>query len=128
MKDLYSKQAEQDNQTSADFARFYADFREVMKMKKMSLIAIVILAATIFALTVPGVVSARGDGTISTTVIDAGAFITVKETVGGDVLSLYRIRDDRIILVDTVVNTSNRSSSDTSFQKRYLIRVDVENR
>jgi len=97
-------------------------------MRRILLLSLVFIAATIFALTVPGVVSARGDGTISTTVIDAGAFITVKETVGGDVLSLYRIRDDRIILVDTVVNTSNRSSSDTSFQKRYLIRVDVENR
>ncbi len=97
-------------------------------MKRISLLSLVFIAATIIALTVPGTVSARGDGTISTTVIDAGAFITVKETVGGDVLSLYRIRDDRIILVDTVFNTSDRSSSSTSYAKRYLIRVDVENR
>ena len=97
-------------------------------MRKISLLSLVFIAATIFALTVPGAVSAQGDGTISTTVIDAGAFITVKETVVGDILSLYRIRDDRIILVDTAVNTSNRSSSDTSLPKRYLIRLEVENR
>jgi len=101
---------------------------EDMTMKRISLLVIVFIAAAIFALMVPGAVSAQGDGTISTTVIDAGAFITVKETVRGDVLSLYRIRDDRIILVDTVFNTSDRSSSSTSYAKRYLIRVDVENR
>ena len=97
-------------------------------MRKISMLLRVLIAATIFTLSVPGFVSAQGDGAISTTVIDAGAFITVKETAKGDVLSLYRIRGDQIILVDTVVNTSNRSSSDTSFQKRYLIRVDVENK
>ena len=97
-------------------------------MRKISLLSLVLIAGTIFVLTVPGAVSAQGDETISTTVIDEGAFITVKETAGGDVLSLYRVRGDRIILVDTVVNTDNRKSSDTSFQKRYLVRLDVENR
>jgi hypothetical protein len=97
-------------------------------MKKMPLLPITLVAAVVWALMVPGAVSAQGDETISTTVIDEGAFITVKETAGGDVLSLYRVRGDRIILVDTVVNTDNRKSSDTSFQKRYLVRLDVENR
>ena len=97
-------------------------------MRKISLLSLVLIAGTIFVLTVPCAVSAQGDKTISTTVIDEGAFITVKETAGGDVLSLYRVRGDRIILVDTVVNTDNRKSSDTSFQKRYLVRLDVENR
>ncbi len=97
-------------------------------MRKISLLSLVLIAGTIFVLTVPGAVSAQGDETISATVIEEGAFITVKETAGGDVLSLYRVRGDRIILVDTVVNTDNRKSSDTSFQKRYLVRLDVENR
>jgi len=97
-------------------------------MRKISLLSLVLIAGTIFVLMVPGAVSAQGDETISTTVIDEGAFITVKGTADGDVLSLYRVRGDRIILVDTVVNTDNRKSSDTSFQKRYLVRLDVENR
>ena len=97
-------------------------------MRKISLLSLVLIAGTIFVLTVPGAVSAQGDETISATVIEEGAFITVKETAGGDVLSLYRVRGDRIILVDTVVNTDNRKSSDTSFQKRYLVRLDVEKR
>jgi len=97
-------------------------------MKKVPLLSIVLITATIFAWMLPGSVSAQVEGTISTTVIDEVSFITVKKTGAGDVLSFYRIRGDRIVLVDTVVNTSNRNSSDTSFPKRYLIRLDVENR
>ena len=97
-------------------------------MRKISLLSVVLIAGIIFVLMVPGAVSAQGDETISATVIEEGAFITVKETAGGDFLSLYRVRGDRIILVDTVVNTDNRKSSDTSFQKRYLVRLDVEKR
>ncbi len=98
-----------------------------MKMKKMSLISIVFLAAAVFALTVPGAVPAQADGAILTTVVDDGTFITVKEARGGEILSLYRIRGDRIILVDTVFNTSDRGSSNTKLPTRYLHRVDVEN-
>jgi len=96
-------------------------------MKKISLISIVFLAVTVFALTVPGVLPAQADGTISATMVDDGTFITVKEARGGEILSLYRIRGDRIILVDTVFNTSDRGSSDTKLPTRYLHRVDVEN-
>jgi hypothetical protein len=96
-------------------------------MKRMSLIYIVFLAATVFALTVPGAVPAQADGTISSTVVDDGTFITVKEARGGEVLSLYRIRGDRIILVDTVFNTSDRGSSNTKLPTRYLHRVAVDN-
>jgi hypothetical protein len=98
-----------------------------MKMKKMSLISIVFLAAAVFALIVPGVVPAQADGAISTTLVDDGTFITVKEAGGGEILSLYRIRGDRIILVDTVFNTSDRGSNKTKLSTRYLHRVDVEN-
>jgi hypothetical protein len=87
-----------------------------------TLIAVVFLTLLVLS---PGVAPAQGDGTVSTTVIDAETFITVKETVGGDVLALYRIRSDRIILVDAVVNTSNR---DAKLPKRYLHRLDLENR
>jgi len=97
-------------------------------MRKIFLLLLALGITAAFALTVPGDLWAQGDGTISTTVIDAGSFITVKETAVGDVLSLYRIRGDRIVLVDTVVNTINRASSDTSFPKRFVIRVDMENR
>jgi len=101
---------------------------EVIIMKKIPLLPMVFIAATIFALMLPGSVSAQVEGTISTTVIDEGSFITVKKTGGGDVLSLYRIKGDRIVLVDTVVNTSNRNSSGADFPKRYLLRLEVENR
>ena len=101
---------------------------EVMNMRKISVFLRLLIAATFFTLTVLGAVSVRADGAVSTTVIDDGTFITVKGGAGGEVLSLYRIRGDRIILVDTVVNTSDRSSSDSSFQKRFLIHLDVENR
>ena len=97
-------------------------------MRTISAILLVIVAVVVFGLSGPGAVFAQGDETISTTAIDGGAFITVKKAGGGEILSLYRIRGDRIILVDTVVNTSDRSSSSTSFSKRYLIRVDVENK
>ena len=87
-----------------------------------TLIAVVFLTLLVLS---PGVALAQGDGMVSTTVIDTGTFITVKETVGGDVLALYRIRGDRIILVDAVVNTSNR---DAKLPKRYLHRLDLENK
>jgi len=101
---------------------------EVTSMKKLSLFSLMFIGVVVFALTIPGVVSAQAGETISMTVIDSDTFITVQKTGGGDVLSLYKVRSDRIVLVDTVVNTSNRSNSDTSFPKRYLIRLDVENR
>lgn len=97
-------------------------------MKKMSLIAIVFLAAAVFVLTAPGIVPALAEDAVSVTVVDSGTFVTVKGTTAGDILSLYRVKGDQIILVDTVVNTSDRGSRDTSYQKRYLVRVDVENR
>ena len=97
-------------------------------MRKTAICSVVFIVVVVLALAGPGAASAQGDGTISTTVVDAGVFVTVKESVTGDVLSLYRIKGDRIVLVDTVVNTNNRSSSDTSFPKRYLIRLDVENK
>ena len=97
-------------------------------MRKISLFFLVFIAAAALAFMIPGAVCAKGEGGISTTVIDTGIFVTVKETAEGDVLTLYRISGDRILLVDTVINTSDRSSSDTSFPKRYLIHVDGENR
>jgi len=97
-------------------------------MRGKSVFLGVLIAAAIFTLTVLGAASVRADGTVSTTVIDAGTFITVKGGARGEVLSLYRIKADRIILVDTVINTSDRSSNESSFQKRYLIHLDLENR
>lgn len=94
-------------------------------MRKISVLSFVFIAATIFALTVPGAVSAQGDSGVSLALIDSETIVTVKETTGGDLLSLYKIRGDRIILVDTVVNTSNR---DSKLPKRYLHRLDVDNR
>lgn len=94
-------------------------------MRKISVLSFVFIAATIFALTVPGAVSAQGDSAVSLAQIDFETIVTVKETTGGDLLSLYKIRGDRIILVDTVVNTSNR---DSKLPKRYLHRLDVDNR
>ena len=96
-------------------------------MRKLFVLLLVLFVSGAFALTAdPGL--AQGNSTISTTVIDAGVFVTVKETVAGDVLSLYRIRGDRIILVDTVVNTGTRSDRDLKISDRYLHRLNVENR
>jgi len=87
-----------------------------------------LLAAAVFFLAFPHDLRAQGDGVITTSVADPGYLVTVRDSPAGEVLSLYRIRDDRIVLVDTVVNTNKRASSDTSFSKRYVIHVDIENR
>ena len=97
-------------------------------MRNLSLFTHLLVTVAIVALTLLGTVSAQADGPVPTIVIGDGTFVTVKGSVKGDVLSLYRIEGDRIILVDTVINTGDRSSSDSSFQKRYLIHLDVENR
>ena len=97
-------------------------------MRTVSVILLVIVAVAVFALSGPRAVFAQGDGTISTTVIGEGTFITVKESVAGDVLSLYRVKGDRIVLVDAVVNTSSRSDRDVKVSERYLHRLDVENK
>jgi hypothetical protein len=98
-----------------------------MRMKKMSLLSIVFLVVTAIAMTVPGATPAQAGETISTTMVDDGAFITVKMTGEGEVLSLYRIVNDRIILVDTVLNSTDRGSDRTKLPTRYMHRVDVEN-
>jgi len=97
-------------------------------MKIKTWMTLLFLTAAMAAMAVPGTVHAQGDETIAAAAVDAETFITVKGTLAGDVVSLYRIKDSRIVLVDTVVNTSNRGSSDTSFPKRYLIHLDMENR
>ena len=96
-----------------------------MIMRMISWILLVSLVVAVFALSGTRAVYAQGDETISTSVIDSETFITVKETTGGDLLSLYKIKGDRIILVDSVFNTSNR---DSNLPKRYLHRLDVDNR
>lgn len=96
-------------------------------MKKIFLLLLVLLAAAVFALT-PVPASAQGESPVSIAVMDDGIFVTVKETVAGDVLSLYRVSGDRIILVDTVVNTSTKSERDVKLSERYLHRLRVDNR
>lgn len=97
-------------------------------MKAISLILAVSLVIAAVVLAGPGSVFAQGDASISAAVVGEGTFITVKESVAGDVVSLYKIRGDRIILVDTVVNTSTRSERDVKLSNRYLHRIEVENR
>ena len=97
-------------------------------MNRITVLLSLVLAITAIAFARPGAVFAQGDAPISATVVGEGAFITVKESVAGEVLSLYRIKGDRIILVDTVVNTSSRSDRDVKLSDRYLHRLDVENR
>lgn len=97
-------------------------------MRAIFLVSLGFTVLAVFVLTGPGAVFAQGDVTISATVVGEGAFITVKDSAAGDVLSLYRIKGDRIILVDTVVNTSSRSDRDVKLSDRYLHHLDVENR
>ena len=97
-------------------------------MKTISLLSIMIIALSAFILAGPGTVHGQGDSAISATVVGEGTFITVKESVAGDVVSLYRVSGDRIVLVDTVVNTSARSDRDVKLSTRYLHRINVENR
>lgn len=96
-------------------------------MKKIFLLLLVFLATAVFAQT-PGIALAQGESPISISLIDDDVFVTVKETVAGDVLSLYRVSGDRIILVDTVVNTSTKSERDVKLSERYLHRLRVDNR
>jgi len=97
-------------------------------MKKFSLLFVVLLAAVALTLSMPYIVSAQGDIPISVTVIEEGTFVTVSNSPAGDVISLYKIRNDKVVLIDSVINTNNRNNSDTSFSKRYLIHQGVENR
>jgi len=97
-------------------------------MKRVSLFLILLFAAAAFALVMPGTSEAQGEERVATTVIGEGTFITVKDSAAGEVLSLYRIKGDRIILLDTVVNTSSRSDRDIRLSDRYLHRLKVENR
>ena len=97
-------------------------------MRKTAICSVLFIVAVVLALAGPGAASAQGDGTISTTVIDAGVFVTVKETAQGDVLSLYRVSGDRIILVDAVINSGQQSSMRVNLSKRYLHHLDLENK
>ena len=101
--------------------------REVC-MKRLTLMAVPVIAVMALFFVVPGIAEAQGEGTVSATVIGEGTFITVKESGAGEVLSLYRIEGDRIVLLDTVVNTSSRSDRNVKFPDRYLHHLDVQNR
>jgi hypothetical protein len=101
---------------------------EVKSMKKLSLLSVVMLAAAIISLSLPNTASAQGENAISVSVIEEGAFVTVSDSMLGDVISLYRIRGDRIILVDVVINSVKQSSMSIRAPKRYLHRVEVENK
>jgi hypothetical protein len=97
-------------------------------MRNKAAHGILITAAMAVFLVLPGISEAQGEGTVSATVISEGTFITVKESIAGEVLSLYRVKGDRIVLVDTVVNTNSRSDRDIKLPDRFLHHLDVENR
>lgn len=87
--------------------------------------AILLVMLAVAAVALPVTAAAQGDEAITAVALDDTTFVTVRETTAGDVVSLYRVRGDRIVLVDTVVNSSNR---DSSLPKRYLHRLALENR
>ncbi len=93
-------------------------------MNKMLLLSLAVLVS-ILPILGPSPAWAQGATQISVTALDEGTFITVQETGSGDVVSLYRLRGDRIYLVDTVFNSTSR---DVNLPKRYLHRVEVDNR
>jgi hypothetical protein len=70
-------------------------------------------------------VVAEGANNRSVTALDQETFITVKDTVRGEIVSLYKVRGDRLILVDVVVSSASREHK---AEKRYLHREDVDNR
>lgn len=96
-------------------------------MRKTFLLLLVLFAVAAVALT-PGLSAAQADSAISTTVVGDGVFVTVKETAAGDVLSLYRVNGERIILVDMVINSVQQSSMRLDLSNRYLHHLDVENK
>ena len=97
-------------------------------MRAISVFPVLLIVAAVFLLTGPGAVHAQGDAAIAATVLGEGTFVTVKATAQGDLLSLYKVRGDSIILVDVVINTTKQSSMSISLPKRYLHRMDVENK
>lgn len=97
---------------------------EVNKMKGLFSI-LLILMVTGCAFMVPMPAAAQGSTQIGVVSLDSETFVTVQETGTGDVLSLYKIRGERIYLVDTVFNSTSR---DVKLPKRYLHHVDVDNR
>ena len=97
-------------------------------MRAISVFQVVLIVAAVFLLTGPGAVHAQGDAAISTTVVGEGTFVTVKATAQGDLLSLYKVRGDSIILVDVVIHSTKHSSMSINLPKRYLYRMDVENK
>ena len=93
-------------------------------MKRIFILSIMILIGALVLLR-PDPVLAQGATQISIVALDEGTFVTVQETGTGDILSLYRIKGERIVLIDSVFNGSSR---DINLSKRYLHRMDVENR
>ena len=93
-------------------------------MKKMLPVFLVLLVTVyVFAVSIPA--AAQGSTQIGVVSLDSETFITVQETGTGDVLSLYKIKGERIYLVDTVFNSTYR---DIKLPKRYLHHIEVDNR
>jgi len=92
---------------------------------KGTLVFIVLLLIAVSTIVPSGIVSAQGVAQISVVTLDSETFVTVQETGTGDMLSLYRIRGDRIYLVDTVFNSTSR---DVKLPRRYLHHIEVDNR
>lgn len=75
-----------------------------------------------------GLAPALGDTPATTAVIDANRFVTIEKGEDGNVLSLYRVTGDRIVLVDVVINSTKHSIMSIRPSKRYLYRVELENK
>ena len=96
-----------------------------MKMQGIFLrLAMVVLAATLL---VPAAALADGTGAFNKTAValDERTFITVKDTVTGEIISLYRVEGEQIRLLDVVLATKDRDPKEST---RYLHHEDVENR
>ena len=82
-----------------------------------------VVACVFFPAVFSGEVRAQEATPIGVAVLDEGTFVTVRDTPNGDIISLYKVRGDRVTLVDTVFNSISR---DIHPPKRYLRRVDIE--
>jgi starvation-inducible outer membrane lipoprotein len=95
---------------------------DAMKKTYMLTLALMLSACVLL---LPGIAASQGSAQISVVALDPETFITVQEVGTGDMISFYKVKGERIYLVDTVFNSTSR---DPKLPKRYLHHVEVDNR
>ena len=92
---------------------------------RMKVVILMTLFCSLFVLCLTGQAKAQQEMQITIAALDEETFVTVRDTAQGDILSLYRIRENKIHLLDAVFNGVAR---DIDLPKRYLHRLEIEGR